>query len=125
RQGEAGFRFFTFTPFGVPMLALAIVYMTFARRWLPERQPVTPSRSYGTFADRVMQYELSGHNFRLRLTAESPLVGRTMGDLEHCETFGLDVLAIERRRRPLGNIWDLGDSLDLIRPGVRTELGAG
>lgn len=125
RQGQEGFRFFSFTPFGVPMLTLAILYMTFARRWLAERQPVAPSPAHATFADRVTQYELSGHNFRLRLTAKSPLVGRTLGDLEHCEAFGLDVLAIERRRRPLSNIWDLGDSLDLIEPGARTELEAG
>src|SRR5690606_31281232 len=125
RQGHEGFRFFSFTPFGVPMLALAVFYMTFARRWLTERRPVAPSPAHATFADRVRQYELSGHNFRLRLNAESPLVGRTLGDLERCESFGLDVLAIERRRRPLSNIWDLGDSLDLIEPGARTELEAG
>ena len=34
RQGSAGFRFFAFTPFGVPILALGIAYMIFARRWL-------------------------------------------------------------------------------------------
>src|SRR5690606_1425724 len=107
RQGEEGFRFFSFTPFGVPMMAVAILYMLFARRWLTERDARTPGPAHGTFADRITQYELSGHNFRLRLTAESPLVGRALGDLEHCETFGLDVLAIERRRRPLSNIWDL------------------
>ena len=35
RRGEEGFRFFSFTPFGLPVLALAIIYMLFARRWLP------------------------------------------------------------------------------------------
>ena len=34
RHGIAGFSFFSFTPFGVPVLALGIVYMIFARRWL-------------------------------------------------------------------------------------------
>ena len=35
RHGVQGFRFFSFTPFGVPVLLLGIVYMSFARRWLP------------------------------------------------------------------------------------------
>ena len=36
-QGQVdatGFHFFSFTPFGVPILILGIVYMLFARRWL-------------------------------------------------------------------------------------------
>src|SRR5215475_8074625 len=36
RHGVAGFRFFSFTPFGLPILALGILYMSVARRWLRE-----------------------------------------------------------------------------------------
>ena len=32
-----GFHFFSFTPFGVPVLILGIIYMLFARRWLTSR----------------------------------------------------------------------------------------
>ena len=35
RNGLQGFGFFAFTPFGVPVLVLGIIYMLFARRWLP------------------------------------------------------------------------------------------
>ena len=34
RHGENGFQFFSFTPFGVPILVLGILYMIFARHWL-------------------------------------------------------------------------------------------
>ena len=34
RHGVAGFRFFSFTPFGLPILVLGVIYMIFARRWL-------------------------------------------------------------------------------------------
>ena len=34
RSGAGGFEFFSFTPFGLPILALGILYMLFARRWL-------------------------------------------------------------------------------------------
>src|SRR5215469_18343208 len=37
RHGRTGFHFFSFTPFGAPILALGIVYMIFARRWLAAR----------------------------------------------------------------------------------------
>ena len=43
-----GFEFFSFTPFGLPVLALGVLYMLFARRWLSAevdraRQPVGPA----------------------------------------------------------------------------------
>src|SRR5215475_251866 len=34
RHGAGGFHFFSFTPFGLPILLAGIVYMLFARRWL-------------------------------------------------------------------------------------------
>src|SRR6516164_8217714 len=37
RHGANGFSFFSFTPFGVPILVLGIVYMVIARRWLSAR----------------------------------------------------------------------------------------
>jgi di/tricarboxylate transporter len=39
RQGHEGFSFFAFTPFGLPVLVLAVGYMLFARRLLPDRRP--------------------------------------------------------------------------------------
>ncbi|HEY3517997.1 MAG TPA: SLC13 family permease [Gammaproteobacteria bacterium] len=126
RPEEPGFHFFSFTPFGVPMLLLAILYMLYARRWLPGREAAQPSAGRApTFADWIKQYELSGRNFRLRVTPQSPLVGQTLGGLERRDTSGLDVLAVERGRRSGGDRWDLKDLRDLIRPGVRTELEAG
>src|SRR5262245_54753540 len=38
RHGLDGFRFFSFTPFGLPILILGIIYMLYARRWLPPRR---------------------------------------------------------------------------------------
>src|SRR6516165_9733222 len=35
RHGSEGFKFFSFTRFGLPVLIVGIVYMLFARRWLP------------------------------------------------------------------------------------------
>ena len=40
RHGIEGFRFFSFTPFGLPILVLGIIYMSFARRWLTATREV-------------------------------------------------------------------------------------
>ena len=42
RHGISGFQFFSFTPFGVPVLALGIIYMIVARRLLGARRGVAP-----------------------------------------------------------------------------------
>src|SRR5262245_38250143 len=34
REGSEGLRFFSFTPFGLPILGLGIIYMIVTRRWL-------------------------------------------------------------------------------------------
>ena len=39
RQGAQGFNFFSFTPFGLPLLALGIIYMLFARGLLSSKSP--------------------------------------------------------------------------------------
>ena len=46
RHGMEGFRFFSFTPFGLPLLVLGIIYMVLARRMLAsgDDDPVTASR---------------------------------------------------------------------------------
>ena len=42
RHGMEGFRFFSFTPFGLPVLILGIIYMVVARRMLSS-EPVEPT----------------------------------------------------------------------------------
>jgi di/tricarboxylate transporter len=39
RHGHPGFHFFSFTPFGVVILALGILYMLFSCLWLPSYKP--------------------------------------------------------------------------------------
>src|SRR5262245_65655271 len=54
RHGVAGFRFFSFTPFGTPILLLGILYMSVARRWLQDgATPVSRSGrpSFSTWID--------------------------------------------------------------------------
>jgi len=95
RKGHAGFAFLEFLPFGVPVLALAIGWMLFARRWLDGGAPVASPRA-PRLEDWIGEYRLGGRAFRVRVRAGSPLVGRVASALEADELAGMNVLAVEQ-----------------------------
>ena len=98
RQGHAGLSFFTFTPFGVPILLLAVLYMLAARRFLAAG-PAPAVASRDALRDWVVEYDLADRARRLRLLPESQLVGRRLDALDLRSGAGLNVVAIERQRR--------------------------
>jgi di/tricarboxylate transporter len=115
RQGHAGFNFFSFAPFGLPILALAVLYMLVARRFLaPGATEPQPERA--GLAQWVEEYDLAGRERRLRLRAGSPLVGKRLDTLDLRASAGINIIGIERgtgfRRR-------------LIHPRAETVLEAG
>ena len=117
RSGSPGFGFFSFTPFGLPILVLGIGYMLFARRWLAAagegaRGPGGRPR----LREWVEVYGLAGREHRVRVTARSPLVGRTLEEMRLRNTSGANLLAIERPAR---------FSVDVIRPLGKTVIRAG
>lgn len=111
RHDVAGFHFFSFTPFGVPILVLGIVYMSFARRWLTGAKAAKASNR-PTLADWIDEYKLAEREYRLRVTDRSPLVGKMIGELDLRDQSGASIVAVERRRD------------NLLRPTVKTELMA-
>lgn len=117
RQGITPFGFFGITPFGVPLLALAIGYMLLVRRMMPDRRSAEDIAAGGAPSLRtwIEQYGLADREYRVRVTGQSPLVGRRVGELGLREV-GVNLLAIERTRRFV---------TDMIRPGARTEIEAG
>jgi di/tricarboxylate transporter len=115
RHGARGFHFFSFTPFGVPVLALGIVYMIFARRWMARRPDPKATAARPSLADWVAEYNLSGREYRLRVTGQSPAVGKTLQELNLRHTCGASVVAVERSRR---------FSREVRRPTAKTELRA-
>ena len=100
REHGTGFSFFSFTPFGVAILAAGIGYMLFARRWLAHGTTGasdTPQRP--SLQDWIRQYGLEGREYRLRIPAGSSLIGRSIGGLDLRKTSGASVVAIERPGR--------------------------
>src|SRR5215831_11665721 len=97
RHGAEGFHFFSFTPFGLPVLLLGILYMLFARRWLPAKsQEAAGGARRPSLADWIEKYQLADREYRLRVTDQSPLVGKTLAELDLRSASGASVVAIER-----------------------------
>ena len=115
--GFAGFRFFSFTPFGLAVLTAGVGYMLVARRWLGQseaaKQPRDERRS---LMDFVRDYELEPRELRVRLRAGSPMVGQTLQESRVREHRAANVIAIERPR---------GSWSELIEPRADTRLAAG
>jgi di/tricarboxylate transporter len=100
----------------VPVLILGIIYMLFARRWLAaEYQKGADTAQRPSLHDWIEQYKLADREYRLRVTERSPLVGKTLAELDLRDTSGVNLLAIERNRR---------FSRDVIGPTAKTELQA-
>ena len=100
-QGLPGFGFFSFTPLGLAMLVIGVVFMTtIGRRWLVARAPAGPGgdgREAPTMAELATHYDLREHVFRCEVPADSPLVGATLADLGWPSRYQVQVLAIEAK----------------------------
>ena len=116
RRGHDGFGFFAFTPFGLPVLVLAIFYMLLVRRFLPGSTPVAGAGARPGLKDWIDEYGLAAREARLRIDASSDLVGRRLGELDLRASVGVNIVAIERAGR-FGR--------DLIRPEASTQLASG
>ncbi len=116
REGHAGFGFFALTPFGLPILLVAILYMLVARRWLDATPPDTTATGRPHLAQWVHEYALAEREYRLRVDASSPLVGRPLQALDLRATAGVNIVAVERGE---------GLARELIKPHAGTVLAAG
>jgi di/tricarboxylate transporter len=116
RHGHTGFHFFSFTPFGVVILVLGILYMIFARRWLPAANDSSAGAARRpSLAHWIDRYKLADREYRLRVSEQSPLVGKTLDELNLPDTSGAYIIAVDRKRR---------FSRELLRPTAKTELQA-
>jgi di/tricarboxylate transporter len=78
------FTLFAIAPIGIPLLLVGLGYFAaFTKKLLPqdedERQKVTPGRTETYFAET---YGIDGEVIELTVTAESPLVGMSVGEAE-------------------------------------------
>ncbi|HET7358856.1 MAG TPA: SLC13 family permease [Rhodanobacteraceae bacterium] len=116
------FGMFSVTPVGVALAVAGVLYFyLFARKLLPvredDRQKVTPGRTESYFAET---YGIVGDTAELTVTAESPLVGMSVAEVEQLHQAPL-ILAIkngnEARMAPPADqmIW-VGTILGVLGP---------
>lgn len=96
--GYSGFSFFSFTPIGLLLLGIGLVYMLTVGKWLlPDRTPPQRSQAATTPGELFDLYRLPDNLYRLRVLANSPLVGQTLAASRLGSEFHLTVISIERK----------------------------
>jgi di/tricarboxylate transporter len=90
REKESGhpFQMFDFAPVGLPLACLAVAFLAVAWRLLPQ------DRVGGTSDEQ--KFEVESYMTELRVTDKSPLIGKTVGQLEDLEEGNVVVTAIVR-----------------------------
>jgi di/tricarboxylate transporter len=123
------FRMFDFAPVGLGIAAAGVVFLTFGYRLLP------PARKGA--ASMEAAFNIEGYTAETRLPASSPMVGKTVADLEALAEGEVDVAMIIRerfRRYTPADHWTLnaddvlllkGDPAALERVVARAKLRLG
>ena len=116
------FGLFSVTPVGLALAVLGVAFFYFfTRKLLPEREDerlkVTPGRTESYFADT---YGIVGETAELTVTAESPLVGMSIGEVEQLREAPL-ILAIKsgndaRMAPPVDQVIWVGSVLGVLGP---------
>lgn len=104
--GYESFKFFSFTPIGLIILVCGIVYMLFARRLLgktPDSQDKT-QQSRIDFDYLINEYHLKGRNYRARVGANSPMIGKRLYDMHLREKHSANIIGVERRLSRFNNV---------------------
>ncbi|RMD51554.1 MAG: SLC13 family permease, partial [Candidatus Thermofonsia bacterium] len=102
-EGISSFNFFSYTPMGLVLLGIGIVFMAvIGRRLLPDRAIVRESEKVKTPEEIVQIYRLDDDLFRLRIRRGSPLIGKNVFTSEMRQKFDVTILKIMRppEKRP-------------------------
>ncbi|MFC5338842.1 SLC13 family permease [Leucobacter denitrificans] len=97
RQGEAGFGFFSVTPFGIMVLVLGVGYVLLMQRFLGDDESDEQGGSRDSFGDLLSRYGIEQQAGRYRVETRSPLIGMSVERVDFGETTSF-VLGVERKR---------------------------
>ena len=114
REGLDPFSFFAFTPIGLVVLAVGIVYLvTIGRKLLPADSGRAGAHTDEQTLDQLVEtYGVKDQLHRLRIDQSSPLVGKTLVEAGLRSRYGVTVFGIERKERFAASVMPaLTDSL--------------
>lgn len=102
-HGDVPFGFFDFTPIGLVMLVVGMVFMlTVGMRLLPTHAPVASDEGTMTVREIEDSWALPVRTRRLVVPPLSDLVGQRLGQLDLRTRFGIALLDIRRESPPAG-----------------------
>ncbi len=100
-QGLPAFSFFSYTPMGLILIVIGILYMLFVgRRLLPDRSVTIDTQPVATPEELIDLYRLPDNLFRLRVRRGSELIGKSLAEAKIGEAFDVSVIDIRRRQEP-------------------------
>lgn len=120
QKGFEGLSFFSFTPFGVIALVVAILFMgTVGRGLLSRDHKSVQAQKKQTIRQLLVSYGLLEKTHSMRINAGSPLIDRAVARVKVREHYGLQLTAIERKingedvifKASPGNVFEEGDIL--------------
>jgi len=104
-NGFQPFTFFDYTPIGLVLLLIGILYITLTGRWLlPDRKSDTELQRVDSPEELMKVYKLPEDLYRLRIRQGSPLVGKSLLESDLGSSYGVNVLEIFRAEETLGRI---------------------
>ena len=118
-RGLEPFGFFEFTPIGIAVLVVGVLYvLTIGRRLLSATDAEDPRAGAAdpSLMSLAERYGLIGKLSRLRIPAASPLVGQSIGGAKLRTRFGVAAVGIERRE---------GRATTIMPALAHTELATG
>jgi di/tricarboxylate transporter len=96
-NGFETFQFFDFTPIGLILLIVGVIYMALASKWLlPDHKSSKVLERVDSPEELMAVYKLPEDLYRLRVRHGSPLVGITILESELGNTYNINVLEIIR-----------------------------
>jgi di/tricarboxylate transporter len=98
-KGLEVFGFFAFTPIGLAVLAVAVLYMWLVGRHMLPGGAAPPKSDERTLDDLRTGFGIDETYHRLRVLSGSPLIGRSLAEAEISTRFHARVIAIERSGR--------------------------
>ena len=91
-QGMAPMGMFELAPVGLPIAVVGLIYLYFARRWIPDR---------GSEDKLTEQFGVRPYLSEVVILEDSSLVGKTLADARIGEVHGLSVLGVDRDKQRL------------------------
>ena len=100
KAGLAPFEFFDFTPIGIVILLVAMIYLIyFARHLLPNRGVRDPEQPHPHFQEFAERYGIVEQIHTLSLPVDSALIGQTVSSVGLRTNYEVTVFGIKRKGR--------------------------